>query len=84
MGQKLQLFKLILYLLRNAKLGSRKIKMAEKAIEYFFEHLFPVLSANSSKWGWPDNLEKEHFQPTYLNALSNVTYKVECLVEGNH
>lgn len=58
--------------------------MTDNSTDFFFENVFPVLQANATQWGWPEGLEKEHFKPTHLNALSNMTYKVECTAEGNH
>lgn len=58
--------------------------MGDKAIDFFFDNLFPVLQANAAHWGWPEGLQKDQMKPTYMNALSNMTYRVECTAEGDH
>ena len=44
---------------------------------FFFDHIFPVVLANREKYGWPEVVQ-EDVVPTYMKALSNMTYKVEC------
>lgn len=51
--------------------------MSKDPIEYFFENAFPLLVEEAPKWGWPANIAQNNVKPTYLNALSNMTYKVE-------
>lgn len=45
-------------------------------IQFFFENLFPILQENAQSWNWPADLKQEEFQPTYMDALSNMTYRV--------
>ncbi len=48
---------------------------------FFFDHIFPVVLANRELYGWPA-VSAEQVQPTYMKALSNMTYKVECSLPG--
>lgn len=47
-------------------------------IAYFYEHLFPIIKQNHSVFGWPD-VQPADVKPTYMKALTNMTYKVQCL-----
>lgn len=48
---------------------------------FFFENIFPVVLANRELFGWPA-VTAEEVVPTYMKALSNMTYKVECSRPG--
>lgn len=46
-------------------------------IAYFNKELYPVVREHSACWGWKEGVELDELVPTYLNALSNMTYKVQ-------
>ena len=49
--------------------------------KFFFENIFPVVLENRELFGWP-SVTAEEVVPTYMKALSNMTYKVECSRPG--
>ena len=53
-------------------------------IKYFYETFLPVLIENAPKFGWPADLKKEDFEPKELDGISNMTYRVKCLAQGDH
>lgn len=48
---------------------------------FFMDHLFNVIKMNHKIIGWPD-IEKSDVKATYLKALSNMTYRVDCKLPG--
>jgi len=49
--------------------------------DFFFKEIFPLIKENHEKLGWPD-VQPEDVKPTYLKALSNMTYQVRCKIPG--
>lgn len=51
---------------------------ADQYTEYFFDNIFHIVQANHAVFGWPADLKREDVTPTYMKALSNMTYRLQC------
>lgn len=49
--------------------------------EYFYNNIFQTIVDNREVYGWPE-INKEDVIPTYMKALSNMTYKVDCKINN--
>lgn len=56
-------------------------KEVRRETAFFFEHLFPLLKKEHERLGWPD-ITADQVTPTYMKALTNMTFKVECSIPG--
>lgn len=51
---------------------------AKQYAQYFFDKIFHIVQEKHEIFGWPAGLQREDVTPTYMKALSNMTYRLQC------